>query len=131
MPIDPNKVRHQFPALHRKEVYLDNPGGTQTVKNSLDRILEYLIEYNANHEGVFTTSRQSDELIARSRAAMADFINAARPEEIIFGQNMTTLTFHLSRSLGRLFTPGDTVVVTRLDHDANVSPGSSWPKTAA
>jgi cysteine desulfurase family protein (TIGR01976 family) len=122
MPIDPNKVRHQFPALHRKEVYLDNPGGTQTVKNSLDRILEYLIEYNANHEGVFATSRQSDEMIARSRAAMAEFINASRPEEIIFGQNMTTLTFHLGRSLARLFKPGDTVVVTRLDHDANVAP---------
>jgi len=122
MPIDPNKVRHQFPALHRKEVYLDNPGGTQTVKNSLDRVLEYLIEYNANHEGVFATSRQSDEVIARSRAAMADFLNAARPEEIIFGQNMTTLTFHLSRSLTRFFKPGDTVVVTRLDHDANVAP---------
>lgn len=122
MPIDPNKVRHQFPALHRKEVYLDNPGGTQTVKNSLDRVLEYLIEYNANHEGVFATSRQSDEVIARSRAAMAEFLNAARPEEIVFGQNMTTLTFHLSRSLTRFFKPGDTVVVTRLDHDANVSP---------
>jgi cysteine desulfurase family protein (TIGR01976 family) len=122
MSIDPNKVRHQFPALHRKEVYLDNPGGTQTVKNSLDRVLECLIEYNANHEGVFATSRQSDEVIARSRAAMADFLNAARPEEIIFGQNMTTLTFHLSRSLTRFFKPGETVVVTRLDHDANVAP---------
>ena len=122
MPLDPIKVRRQFPALHRKEIYLDNPGGTQTVKNSLDRILEYLIEYNANHKGAFATSRQSDELIARSRAAMADFINAARPEEIIFGQNMTTLTFHLSRSLARLVQPGETIVVTRLDHDANISP---------
>ncbi len=122
MPIDPNKVRHQFPALHRKEIYLDNPGGTQTAKNSLDRVLEYLIEYNANHDGVFATSRHSDELIARSRAAMAEFLNAARPEEIIFGQNMTTLTFHLSRSLARRFQPGETVVVTRLDHDANISP---------
>jgi cysteine desulfurase family protein (TIGR01976 family) len=122
MPLDPTKVRRQFPALHRKEIYLDNPGGTQIVKNSLDRILEYLIEYNANHKGAFATSRQSDELIARSRAAMADFINAARPEEIIFGQNMTTLTFHLSRSLARLVQPGETIVVTRLDHDANISP---------
>jgi cysteine desulfurase family protein (TIGR01976 family) len=122
MPLDPNKVRHQFPALHRKEIYLDNPGGTQTAKNCLDRILEYLIEYNANHEGVFATSRQSDELIARSRAAMSEFLNTTRPDEIIFGQNMTTLTFHLSRSLARLFQPGETVVVTRLDHDANISP---------
>ncbi len=122
MPLDLTKVRRQFPALHRKEIYLDNPGGTQTVKNSLDRILEYLIEYNANHEGVFATSRQSDELIARSRAAMAEFLNAARPEEIIFGQNMTTLAFHLSRSLARLFQPGETLVVTHLDHDANISP---------
>ena len=122
MPIDPHKVRHHFPALLRKEVYLDNPGGTQTVKNSLDRVLEYLIEYNANHEGVFATSRHSDEVIARSRAAMAEFLNAGRPEEIIFGQNMTTLAFHLSRSLLRRFQPGETVVVTRLDHDANISP---------
>jgi cysteine desulfurase family protein (TIGR01976 family) len=122
MPHDWTKVRHQFPALNRKEIYLDNPGGTQTAKNALDRVLEYLIEYNANHEGVFATSRQSDDVIARSRAAMADFLNAARPEEIVFGANMTTLTFHLSRSLARLVRPGETIVVTRLDHDANISP---------
>lgn len=122
MALDLLKIRHQFPALHRKEIYLDNPGGTQAAKNSLDRMLEYLIESNANHKGAFATSRASDAVIAKARAAMADFLNAARPEEIIFGQNMTTLAFHLSRSLARIFRPGDTIVVTRLDHDANISP---------
>jgi cysteine desulfurase family protein (TIGR01976 family) len=122
MSFDPVKVRRQFPALQRPEVYLDNPGGTQVAKQALDRVLEYLIENNANHEGVFATSRASDEMIARARAAMADFLNAAGPEEILFGANMTTLTFHLARSLARRLQPGDTIVVTRLDHDANISP---------
>ncbi|MCX6560420.1 MAG: cysteine desulfurase-like protein [Candidatus Aminicenantes bacterium] len=122
MALDPHKIRHQFPALQRPEVYLDNPGGTQVAKHALDRMLEYLIETNSNHEGVFATSRASDEIIARSRAAMADFLNAAGPEEIIFGANMTTLAFHLARSLARQIRPGDAIVVTRLDHDANISP---------
>ncbi len=122
MPIDPAKVRRQFPALQRPEAYFDNPGGTQVAKQCLDRIMEYLIEDNANHEGAFATSRASDEIIARSRAAMADFLNAARPEEILFGANMTSLAFHLARSLARRLGPGDTIVVTRLDHDANISP---------
>jgi len=116
------KIRHQFPALQAGALFLDNPGGTQVVKNCLDRILDYLIESNANHEGAFKTSRASDELILKARTAMADFIGAARPEEIIFGQNMTSLTFHLSRSLARRLQAGDEIVVTRLDHDANVSP---------
>lgn len=122
MALDPTKIRNQFPALHQRGIFLDNPGGTQAVKNCLDRMLDYLIESNSNHNGVFQTSRESDELIAKSRAAMADFINASRPEEIIFGQNMTSLAFHLSRSLARRLHPGDEIVVTRLDHDANVTP---------
>ncbi len=122
MVLDPNKIRRQFPALQRKDVFLDNPGGTQVAKHCLDRMLEYLIETNANHEGAFATSRESDALLGKSRAAMADFLHAAHPEEILFGANMTTLTFHLSRSLARLFQAGDSVVVTRLDHDANISP---------
>ena len=100
------KIRHQFPALHGGAVFLDNPGGTQAVKNCLDRMLEYLIDTNANHEGAFKTSRESDAMIHKARAAMADFLNAARPEEIVFGQNMTSLTFQLSRSLARRFRPG-------------------------
>lgn len=122
MPIDPAKVRRQFPALQRPEAYFDNPGGTQVAKHCLDRILEYLIEFNANHEGVFATSRASDEIIARARGAMADFLNAGRPEEILFGANMTSLAFHLAHSLARRLGPGDAIVVTRLDHDANISP---------
>jgi cysteine desulfurase family protein (TIGR01976 family) len=120
--LDSAKIRHQFPALHRPEVYLDNPGGTQVAKQSLDRMLEYLIENNANHDGAFATSRSSDEMLAKARAAMTDFLHARRPEEILFGANMTSLTFHLTRSLARRIKPGSTLVVTRLDHDANISP---------
>jgi cysteine desulfurase family protein (TIGR01976 family) len=122
MAFDVERIRSQFPALRRKEVYLDNPGGTQATLRCLDGIREYLIESNANHDGAFATSRASDALIARTREAMADFLNASGPEEIVFGPNMTTLTFHLSRSLARLVGPGDRIVVTRLDHDANISP---------
>jgi cysteine desulfurase family protein (TIGR01976 family) len=122
MTFDVERIRAQFPALRRKEVYLDNPGGTQATSRCLDGIREYLVESNANHDGAFATSRASDALIARTRAAMADFLNASGPEEIVFGHNMTTLTFHLSRSLARLMGPGDRLVVTRLDHDANISP---------
>ena len=122
MPLELNKIRHQFPALHSGAVFLDNPGGTQVVKNCLDRILEYLIETNANLHGAYKTSRESDAVLLNARTAMAEFINAARVEEILFGQNMTSLAFQLSRSLARTLGPGDDVVVTRLDHDANVTP---------
>lgn len=122
MALDLTKIRTQFPALHQRGIFLDNPGGTQAAKNCLDRMLDYLIESNANHNCVFQTSRESDELIAKSRAAMADFLNASRPEEIVFGQNMTSLTFNLSRSLARRLNPGDEIIVTRLDHDANITP---------
>jgi len=120
--LDNAKIRHQFPALHGGAIYLDNPGGTQAVKNCLDRMMDYFIDMNANHEGAFKTSRDSDEMIHKARASAADFLNAGRPEEIAFGQNMTSLTFHLSRSLGRRLNAGDEIVVTRLDHDANVAP---------
>jgi cysteine desulfurase family protein (TIGR01976 family) len=122
MPLDITTIRQQFPALERPVIFLDNPGGTQICRQSLDRITQYLVENNANHGGLFDTSRQSDALIEQARAIMADFLNAARPEEIVFGANMTTLTYTFSRALGRTFNPGDTIVVTRLDHDANISP---------
>lgn len=115
-------VRERFPSLNRPAVFLDNPAGTQISKQSLDRINRYLIECNANHEGLFETSRKSDEILHEAHAAMADFLNASRPEEIIFGNNMTTLTLHMSRSLARNLQPGDNILVTRLDHDANISP---------
>jgi cysteine desulfurase family protein (TIGR01976 family) len=121
MALDLERIRHQFPALTGEAVYLDNPGGTQTVKNCLDRMLEYLIETNANHLGAFKTSRESDATALKAREAAADFLGA-RPEEVVFGANMTTLTFHLTRSLAHMIGPGDSIVVTRLDHDANISP---------
>ena len=117
-----NLVRQQFPALERPVVFLDNPAGTQISRHSLERINRYLIESNANHGGMFASSRQSDEILHEAHAAMADFLNAARPEEIIFGNNMTTLTLHISRSLARTLQAGDNILITRLDHDANIAP---------
>lgn len=117
-----NLVRRQFPALERPVVFLDNPAGTQISRQSLERINRYLVDCNANHGGSFETSRQSDEILHEAHASMADFLNAARPEEIIFGNNMTTLTLHISRSLARTLHPGDNILVTRLDHDANIAP---------
>ena len=122
MSLDPSLIRNQFPSLDRPAIFFDNPGGTQIARQSAARIQTYLLETNANHEGAFATSRQSDAILDEAHAAMADFLNAARPEEIIFGNNMTTLTLHISRSLARTLNPGDEIVVTRLDHDANISP---------
>jgi cysteine desulfurase family protein (TIGR01976 family) len=122
MPIDPKKIRAQFPTLDRPAVFFDNPGGTQIARQSAERIQRYLMECNANHGGAFATSMESDAVLEEAHAAMADFLNAARPEEIVFGNNMTTLTLHLSRSLARTLGPGDEILVTRLDHDANISP---------
>ena len=122
MSLDLAVIRQQFPALDRPAIFLDNPAGTQIAKPSLDRINRYLLENNANHEGMFETSRRSDEVLHEAHAAMADFLNASRPEEIIFGNNMTTLTLHMSRTLARNLKAGDNILVTRLDHDANIAP---------
>jgi cysteine desulfurase family protein (TIGR01976 family) len=127
MSLDVNKLRAQFPALNKPAVYLDNPAGTQVPQRVIERMNAYLIESNANHGGAFDTSQRSDALVWETRTALADFLNAARPEEIVFGPNMTSLTFNLSRSLGQIFSPGDGIVVTRLDHDANITP---WAKVA-
>jgi len=115
-------IRSHIPALSSGAVFFDNPGGTQIAREVLERMQQYYLHTNANHGGAFKTSQGSDAVVAEARQAMADFLNAARPEEIIFGQNMTSLTFHISRSLARLLQPGDEIVVTRLDHDANVAP---------
>jgi cysteine desulfurase family protein (TIGR01976 family) len=122
MPLNINLVREQFPSLNRSAIFFDNPGGTQIARQSLERINKYLIECNANHEGAFETSQKSDAVLDEAHAAMADFYNAASPEEIVFGNNMTTLTLHISRSISREWKEGDEIVVTRLDHDANVTP---------
>lgn len=119
---DLNLVRSQFPALASGAIFLDNPGGTQMAQQSLVRMTDYLTRTNANHEGAFKTSRESDAVVDASRAAVADFLNARRPEEIVFGQNMTSLTLHMSRSIARTLNAGDEIVVTRLDHDANIAP---------
>ncbi len=122
MTLEIGKVRDKFPALKDKTIYFDNPAGTQVVQNAVDRMTTYMIETNANHAGVFASSRASDAVVDDARLAMAEFLNAESPNEIVYGPNMTSLTFHLSRSLAHLFKPGDTIVVTRLDHDANISP---------
>jgi cysteine desulfurase family protein (TIGR01976 family) len=122
MSLDLSAIRAQFPSLNRPAIFFDNPGGTQIAKQSLDRITKYLLESNANHEGAFETSQASDAVLDEAHRAMADFYNASSPEEIVFGNNMTTLTLHISRSLAREWKEGEEIVVTRLDHDANVTP---------
>jgi cysteine desulfurase family protein (TIGR01976 family) len=120
-------IRAEFPALARRHdidgyCYLDGPGGTQVPRRVIDAIASYLERSNANHEGAFPTSEESDAILAQAHAAAADFLGAGGPGEVAFGQNMTTLTFAVSRAIGRTLKAGDEVVVTRLDHDANVAP---------
>jgi cysteine desulfurase family protein (TIGR01976 family) len=121
------EIRSQFPALKLPYVFFDNPGGTQISQTSLDRINRYLLECNANHGGAFPTGRASDEMLATAHAAAADFLNAPSADEIVFGANMTTLTMGLSRAIALEIQAGDRLVVTRLDHDANISP---WLRVA-
>jgi cysteine desulfurase family protein (TIGR01976 family) len=122
MTLEINHIRQQFPALRRPAIFLDNPAGTQVARQVPERISQYLVEHNANHGGAFATSRESDALVAEARKMAADFLCAAGPHEMVFGPNMTTLTFALSRALARTWQPGDEIVVTRLDHDANITP---------
>jgi len=122
MTLESNTIRDQFPGLRREAVFLDNPAGTQIASHALERMSAYLRDHNANHDGAFATSRESDAIIDEARAACADFYNASRPEEIVFGANMTSLTLHISRSIARTWNPYDEIVVTRLDHDANITP---------
>jgi cysteine desulfurase family protein (TIGR01976 family) len=122
-------IRQQFPALRqdvqgRPAIYLDSPGGTQVPQRVIDAVADYLARSNANSHGSFPTSQRTDATIAGAREAMADFLGC-EADEIVFGQNMTTMTFALSRSLGREFRPGDEIVLTRLDHDANIAPWSA------
>ena len=127
MTPDLSSFRSEFPALQRRDaqgrpaVYFDGPGGTQVPQRVVEAMSDYLIAHNANTHGAFTTSGRTDEILHAAREAMADFFNAAATQ-VVFGANMTTLTFHLSRSLARDWREGDEIIVTRLDHDANVSP---------
>lgn len=122
MTLEPTAIRSQFPALQGPEIFFDNPGGSQVPRQVIRRMSAYLESTNANRGGAFRTSQDTDALILQARAAMADFLGASSPAEIIFGPNMTSLTFNLSRSLADLLRPEDEVVVTRLDHDANITP---------
>jgi cysteine desulfurase family protein (TIGR01976 family) len=127
-PIDRlSQVRSQFPALSRLHdgrpySYLDGPGGTQVPRRTIEAMASYLERSNANHEGAFPTSEESDAVLAEAHAAAADFLGAGDADEVVFGQNMTTLTFAVSRAIGRTLREGDEIVLTRLDHDANVAP---------
>jgi len=121
--LDLQSIRRQFPALAlnvdgEPVVYLDNPAGTQVPQRVIDRTAEYWRTTNANQGGTFVTSQRSDALIAQVRQAAAVFLNAASADEIVFGPNMTTLTFALSRAIGRELRPGDEIVVTRRDGHA-------------
>jgi cysteine desulfurase family protein (TIGR01976 family) len=125
-PLDTAWVRAQFPSLQMRinghqAAFLDGPAGTQVSKRVIDAIQNYLLGSNANTCGAFETSRCNDAAIASARAAMADFFRSDT-DEVIFGQNMTTITFSLARAIGRELQAGDEIVVTTLDHDANVAP---------
>lgn len=122
----PMSIRPLFPALTQQvnghpAIFFDAPGGTQVPQVVIDAIAHYLTHMNANNHGAFPTSQQTDAMIENARSAIADLLNSDA-DEIIFGQNMTTLTFAVSRAIGRELGPGDEIVVTRLDHDANVAP---------
>ncbi len=128
-PLDIAWVREQFPSLKvevggKPTAFLDGPAGTQVPRQVMEAIQNYLMEANANTYGAFATSRRTNEMILDVRAAMADFFNCA-PEEVVFGQNMTTITMGLARAIGRGLKAGDEIVVTTLDHDANVGPWRS------
>jgi cysteine desulfurase family protein (TIGR01976 family) len=114
-------VRARFSALKRPTAFFDGPGGTQAPDSVIDAIASYLREANANLGGPFETSLRSDQAVDAAHDAAARFLGAS-PSEVGFGQNMTTLNFALSRTVGRELSPGDEIVVTRLDHDANVAP---------
>jgi cysteine desulfurase family protein (TIGR01976 family) len=126
VPINLDWVRAQFPSLSQSinghaAAYLDGPGGTQVPQRVIDAISNYLRTNNANTCGAYATSRYTDQMIGGTRSAMADFLNCDA-DEIVFGPNMTTLTFAMSRAIGRELGPGDELLLTHLDHDANISP---------
>ena len=119
-------IRNSFPALQRMHrgqpiAYFDGPGGTQVPAGVVEAIRDYLLHHNANTRWIFPTSVETDAIISKARTTLADFLNAL-PNEVAFGANMTSLTFHLARALGRRFNAGDEIIVTELDHHANVAP---------
>ena len=127
-PLDLPTIRSQFPGLLRRDhgdqqaVFFDGPAGSQVPQSVAEAMANYLLFENANHGGTFSTSVATDALLHEGRRAAADLLGAPDPEEVVFGANMTTLTFHLSRALARTWRPGEEIVVTDSDHDANVTP---------
>lgn len=130
MSFDSTNVRHLFPALNQnpiddagtQPVFFDNPAGTQVPQPVIDAVTNAYIHHNMCLGGEFEISRRSEEQVYLTRTRMAEFLNAARGEEIVFGPNMTTLSFGLSRAIGKTLSPGDEIILSRLDHDANISP---------
>jgi cysteine desulfurase family protein (TIGR01976 family) len=127
MQFDLTTIRAQFPALSETDnglarLYFDNPAGTQVPTRVAEKVLECLLYKSANLGGNFATSHLAEAAVGGARAAMADFLNAPSPDEIIFGQNMTTITLHVSRSIGKHFKAGDEIILSQMDHDANVYP---------
>ncbi len=127
MPFDLDTVRAKFPSLAitddgQPRIYFDNPAGTQVPLSVAERMTDCLIEANANLGGYFPTSKLADDVAQGAHDAMADLLNAPSADEIVFGQNMTTITLQLSRSIGQALEPGDEIVLSRMDHDANVQP---------
>ena len=127
MTLDLEAIRSQFPALGQTDagvprVYFDNPAGTQVPQRVVDAMSDCMLQASANMGGYFRTSVAADDIVADAQRAMADFLNAPSEDEIVFGQNMTSLTFHVSRSIGRKFDAGDEIILSRMDHDANVEP---------
>jgi len=125
--LDVTWVRRQFPALTKevagkRALFLDGPAGSQVPTRVIDAVSHYLAFTNANTHGAFSTARDSDDLLQQAHAACADFVGSHAPEQVVFGPNMTTLTFALSRAMAKTWSAGDEVIVTRLDHDANITP---------
>ena len=127
MTFDPALVRSHFPALQRDAAFLDGAAGSQVPQAVIDAVGNYYVRHNANHGGFFATSRESDAVVDEARRACADLLGTPDDQCVVFGANMTTLTFALSRAIAARWQPGDEVMVTRLDHDANVSP---WVRAA-
>lgn len=121
------ELHKYFPGLAEgrpgaKTVFFDGAAGTQICARSIDRMNEAMLDENANFGGFFETSKRAGDLVTKTRAALADFFHASDPREIVFGQNMTTLTLALARTFGRRLKAGDEILLTRMDHDANVAP---------
>ena len=125
--LDIAAIRRRFPALARTQngqpvIFFDGPAGSQAPRSVVDSVADYLVRMNANHDGLFATSRESDAMLDDAHRAMADFVGTDDPDTVVFGANMTSLTFALSRALAKTWRPGDEVLLSRLDHDANFTP---------